>query len=203
MQTGQEVQSVCKPLVRRIEDLLHFHRVGIHMRAFVVVDHGILEHLVPILFEDLHRLVVRASNTLANSRNRDGLFDDLVIVGIELSRGDLFEQFATLATFLITQLLDCLLARLHDFAHSLANIFGNDNGGWLITPSTSLATFLRADVRTGGLIMNKISTHRSGPLFKLLKIVVWQRRCIRLDPLPFRVGTVARTTAVLRHLLCI
>ena len=144
------------------------------MRAFVVVDHGILEHLVPIVFEDLHRLVVRASNTLANGRDRDGLFDDLVIVGVELPRRDLFEQFAALATVLVTQFLDCLLARLHDFAHSIANIFGDHNDGrFIASSSTGLATFLRVDVRTAGLNVIKLSTHRSGPLFKLLKIIVW------------------------------
>lgn len=144
-----------KSFVRRIKDLLHFHRVGVYMRAFVVVYHGILKHLVPILFEDLHRLVVRAGNTLANSRDRDGLLDDLVIVRVELPRRDLLEQFAALATFLVAQFLDCLLAGLHDFAHLLANIFRYNNGGRFITSSTGLATLLRAQINTGGPESNK------------------------------------------------
>lgn len=142
---------MCESLVRPIEDLLHFHRVGIYMRAFMVVDHGILEHLVPIVFEDLHRLVVRASDTLANSGDCDGLFDDFVVVGVELPRRNFLEKFATLTTFLVAQFLDCLLAGLHDFAHPLADVFGDDDGGQFIgSSSTSLATFLRVRVSIDG-----------------------------------------------------
>jgi len=85
-----------------------------------------------------------------------GFFDDLVVVRVELPRRNLFEQFAALATFLVAQFLDCLLAGLHDFAHFLADVFRDDDGGRFITSSTGLATF------------------RSGPFVKLLKIIVWQ-----------------------------
>jgi hypothetical protein len=57
-----------------------------------------------------------------------------------------------LATFLVAQFLNCLLAGLHDFAHLLPDVFGDDDGRRLITSTTtSLATFLRAQVRIDGM----------------------------------------------------
>lgn len=96
--------------IRSIEHLLHLDRIDIDPRAFLVVRPRVGEHQPHVVAEVRHGLVLVRIDAFAYVRERDGRWDDAVVVWVFTLVGQLAEEIAALAAVFIGAVRDGLEA---------------------------------------------------------------------------------------------
>lgn len=105
--------------VRGIEHLLHLDRIDVDPGAFLVVRPRVSEHQPHVLTEGRHDLVLVRIDAFAYVRERDGRWDDAVVVWVFALVGQLAKEIAALAAVFVGAVRDGLEALIKCLFHAL------------------------------------------------------------------------------------